>query len=143
MAEIKCRNPTVGNHQITQHQSRINSKGINRTNHNDYSNPKAITVAQSSLHNNRELKVHPTKRKRRGVDEDERKNRKVAHSHRLHNPKAKKGPLYNAFQWLRSSVEIQRLTLSGPVNDPAKLFKWNYDELSTGQASGEDSEVIL
>ncbi|XP_017605229.1 glutamine synthetase nodule isozyme [Gossypium arboreum] len=34
-------------------------------------------------------------------------------------------------------------TLSGPVSDPSKLPKWNYDGSSTGQASGEDSEVIL
>lgn len=34
-------------------------------------------------------------------------------------------------------------TLSGPVNDPSKLPKWNYDGSSTGQAPGEDSEVIL
>ncbi|KAJ6916671.1 glutamine synthetase cytosolic isozyme 1-1 [Populus alba x Populus x berolinensis] len=34
-------------------------------------------------------------------------------------------------------------TLPGPVTDPAKLPKWNYDGSSTGQAPGEDSEVIL
>ena len=34
-------------------------------------------------------------------------------------------------------------TLPEPVTDPAKLPKWNYDGSSTGQASGEDSEVIL
>ncbi|CAJ1970863.1 unnamed protein product [Sphenostylis stenocarpa] len=34
-------------------------------------------------------------------------------------------------------------TLSGPVNDPSKLPKWNYDGSSTGQAPGADSEVIL
>jgi hypothetical protein len=34
-------------------------------------------------------------------------------------------------------------TLSGPVTDPSKLPKWNYDGSSTGQAPGEDSEVIL
>lgn len=34
-------------------------------------------------------------------------------------------------------------TLSGPVDDPSKLPKWNYDGSSTGQAPGEDSEVIL
>ncbi|KAL0381090.1 UNVERIFIED_CONTAM: Glutamine synthetase nodule isozyme [Sesamum angustifolium] len=32
---------------------------------------------------------------------------------------------------------------SGPVIDPSKLPKWNYDGSSTGQAPGEDSEVIL
>ncbi|RZC26549.1 Glutamine synthetase N-1 [Glycine soja] len=34
-------------------------------------------------------------------------------------------------------------TLSGPVNDPSKLPKWNYDGSSTGQSPGVDSEVIL
>lgn len=34
-------------------------------------------------------------------------------------------------------------TISGPVSDPHKLPKWNYDGSSTGQAPGEDSEVIL
>ncbi|KAL9316380.1 hypothetical protein ACSQ67_017381 [Phaseolus vulgaris] len=34
-------------------------------------------------------------------------------------------------------------TLSGPVNDPSKLPKWNYDGSSTGQAPGADSEVLL
>ena len=34
-------------------------------------------------------------------------------------------------------------TLSGPVDDPRKLPKWNFDGSSTGQATGDDSEVIL
>ncbi|XP_010066985.1 glutamine synthetase cytosolic isozyme isoform X2 [Eucalyptus grandis] len=34
-------------------------------------------------------------------------------------------------------------TLRGPVTDPAKLPKWNYDGSSTDQAPGHDSEVIL
>ncbi|KAI3419967.1 Glutamine synthetase [Psidium guajava] len=34
-------------------------------------------------------------------------------------------------------------TLAGPVTDPAKLPKWNYDGSSTDQAPGHDSEVIL
>ncbi|KAM0879661.1 hypothetical protein ACQ4PT_034084 [Festuca glaucescens] len=33
-------------------------------------------------------------------------------------------------------------TLPGPVTDPSKLPKWNYDGSSTGQAPGEDSEVM-
>lgn len=33
--------------------------------------------------------------------------------------------------------------MSGPVSDPSKLPKWNYDGSSTKQAPGEDSEVIL
>ncbi|CAL5442496.1 unnamed protein product [Camellia sinensis] len=34
-------------------------------------------------------------------------------------------------------------TLNAPVSDPSKLPQWNYDGSSTGQAPGEDSEVIL
>jgi len=34
-------------------------------------------------------------------------------------------------------------TLPGPVSDPSKLPKWNYDGSSTNQAPGQDSEVIL
>ncbi|KAF2618841.1 hypothetical protein F2Q68_00039655 [Brassica cretica] len=34
-------------------------------------------------------------------------------------------------------------TLEKPVEDPSELPKWNYDGSSTGQAPGEDSEVIL
>ncbi|KAJ6290767.1 hypothetical protein OIU78_026500 [Salix suchowensis] len=39
-------------------------------------------------------------------------------------------------------VRSKARTLSGPVSDPSKLPKWNYDGSSTGQAPGEDSEVI-
>ncbi|WMV57772.1 hypothetical protein MTR67_051157 [Solanum verrucosum] len=34
-------------------------------------------------------------------------------------------------------------TLHGPVTNPSQIPKWNYDGSSTGQAPGEDSEVIL
>lgn len=34
-------------------------------------------------------------------------------------------------------------TLSTPIDDPQKLPKWNYDGSSTGQAHGNDTEVIL
>ncbi|KAK2631975.1 hypothetical protein EUGRSUZ_L02175 [Eucalyptus grandis] len=34
-------------------------------------------------------------------------------------------------------------TISRPVEHPSELPKWNYDGSSTGQAPGEDSEVIL
>ncbi|KAI9194378.1 hypothetical protein LWI28_005436 [Acer negundo] len=34
-------------------------------------------------------------------------------------------------------------TISKPVKHPSDLPKWNYDGSSTGQAPGEDSEVIL
>jgi glutamine synthetase len=33
-------------------------------------------------------------------------------------------------------------TVKGPITDPSQLPKWNYDGSSTGQAPGEDSEVI-
>ncbi|KAG8500509.1 hypothetical protein CXB51_002682 [Gossypium anomalum] len=33
-------------------------------------------------------------------------------------------------------------TLPGPVTEPSKLPKWNYDGSSTNQAAGDDSEVI-
>ncbi|WOH07474.1 hypothetical protein DCAR_0726904 [Daucus carota subsp. sativus] len=34
-------------------------------------------------------------------------------------------------------------TLEGPISDPAKLPKWNYDGSSTGQATGKDSEIVI
>ncbi|KAI9103651.1 hypothetical protein K1719_023274 [Acacia pycnantha] len=34
-------------------------------------------------------------------------------------------------------------TIPKPVEHPSELPKWNYDGSSTGQAPGEDSEVIL
>eukprot|EP01083_Nonionella_stella_P018217 50849_1 len=48
--------------------------------------------------------------------------------------------------WIGGSgmdIRSKGKTLPEPVTDPAKLPKWNYDGSSTGQASGEDSEVIL
>ncbi|KAL3568431.1 hypothetical protein D5086_031082 [Populus alba] len=42
-----------------------------------------------------------------------------------------------------TDIRSKGRTLSGPVSDPSKLPKWNYDGSSTGQAPGEDSEVIL
>ncbi|KAJ1390725.1 Glutamine synthetase, catalytic domain [Sesbania bispinosa] len=40
-------------------------------------------------------------------------------------------------------IRSKARTLPGPVSDPAKLPKWNYDGSSTDQAPGDDSEVIL
>ena len=37
----------------------------------------------------------------------------------------------------------KKQTIPKLVDDPSKLPKWNYDGSSTGQAPGEDSEVIL
>uniref|UniRef100_A0A6N2LG22 Glutamine synthetase n=1 Tax=Salix viminalis TaxID=40686 RepID=A0A6N2LG22_SALVM len=51
-----------------------------------------------------------------------------------------------SYLWIGGSgmdMRSKARTLSGPVSDPAKLPKWNYDGSSTGQAPGEDSEVIL
>ncbi|EPS73857.1 glutamine synthetase, partial [Genlisea aurea] len=48
--------------------------------------------------------------------------------------------------WIGGSgldIRSKARTLFGPVSDPKKLPKWNYDGSSTGQAPGEDSEVIL
>ncbi|KAL4573581.1 hypothetical protein LXL04_020391 [Taraxacum kok-saghyz] len=44
---------------------------------------------------------------------------------------------------LGTDVRSKSRTLSKPVEHPSKLPKWNYDGSSTGQAPGEDSEVIL
>ncbi|CAJ2658499.1 glutamine synthetase [Trifolium pratense] len=40
-------------------------------------------------------------------------------------------------------VRSKSRTISKPVEHPSELPKWNYDGSSTGQAPGEDSEVIL
>ncbi|KAF2317562.1 hypothetical protein GH714_024690 [Hevea brasiliensis] len=48
--------------------------------------------------------------------------------------------------WIGGSgmdVRSKARTLNGAITDPQKLPKWNYDGSSTGQASGDDSEVIL
>ncbi|KAK6127475.1 hypothetical protein DH2020_038792 [Rehmannia glutinosa] len=50
------------------------------------------------------------------------------------------------YVWIGGSgmdLRSKARTLSKPVSDPSKLPKWNYDGSSTGQAPGEDSEVIL
>ncbi|XP_010500377.1 PREDICTED: glutamine synthetase cytosolic isozyme 1-5-like [Camelina sativa] len=48
--------------------------------------------------------------------------------------------------WIGGSgmdIRSKARTLPGPVSDPSKLPKWNYDGSSTDQAAGDDSEVIL
>ncbi|KMZ65103.1 Glutamate--ammonia ligase [Zostera marina] len=48
--------------------------------------------------------------------------------------------------WIGSEMELRnksRTILDGPITDPKLLPKWNYDGSSTGQAPGNDSEVIL
>ncbi|CAA2980049.1 glutamine synthetase leaf isozyme, chloroplastic-like [Olea europaea var. sylvestris] len=48
--------------------------------------------------------------------------------------------------WIGGSgidVRSKSRTISKPVVHPSELPKWNYDGSSTGQAPGEDSEVIL
>ncbi|XP_015956737.1 glutamine synthetase nodule isozyme [Arachis duranensis] len=50
------------------------------------------------------------------------------------------------YVWIGGSgldLRSKARTLPEPVNDPSKLPKWNYDGSSTGQAPGQDSEVIL
>nr|UBR19729.1 glutamine synthetase 2 [Cycas revoluta] len=50
------------------------------------------------------------------------------------------------YLWIGGSgldIRSKARTVSGPIDNPAKLPKWNYDGSSTGQAPGEDSEVIL
>ncbi|MFS8009693.1 putative glutamine synthetase [Helianthus anomalus] len=48
--------------------------------------------------------------------------------------------------WIGGSgmdIRSKARTLSGSLDDPQKLPKWNYDGSSTGQAHGHDTEVIL
>ncbi|KAM7251131.1 hypothetical protein ACFE04_023014 [Oxalis oulophora] len=48
--------------------------------------------------------------------------------------------------WIGGSgmdIRSKARTLPKPVSDPSELPKWNYDGSSTGQASGDDSEVII
>ncbi|XP_051117132.1 glutamine synthetase cytosolic isozyme 1-1-like [Andrographis paniculata] len=50
------------------------------------------------------------------------------------------------YVWIGGSgmdMRSKARTISRPVKDASELPKWNYDGSSTGQASGEDSEVIL
>eukprot|EP00245_Coleochaete_scutata_P007490 TRINITY_DN22912_c0_g1_i1.p1 TRINITY_DN22912_c0_g1~~TRINITY_DN22912_c0_g1_i1.p1 ORF type:complete len:367 (+),score=67.64 TRINITY_DN22912_c0_g1_i1:121-1221(+) len=48
--------------------------------------------------------------------------------------------------WIGGSgtdIRSKARTLTGPITSPSQLPKWNYDGSSTGQAPGDDSEVIL
>ncbi|CAK9873880.1 unnamed protein product [Sphagnum jensenii] len=46
-----------------------------------------------------------------------------------------------AHQRLSDAVVVTK-TLPGPVTDPKRLLKWNYDGSSTGEVPGEDIKVI-
>ncbi|KAK6930054.1 Glutamine synthetase, N-terminal domain [Dillenia turbinata] len=48
--------------------------------------------------------------------------------------------------WIGGSgtdIRSKSRTITKPIEHPSELPKWNYDGSSTGQAPGEDSEVIL
>ncbi|CAM0872062.1 unnamed protein product [Alopecurus aequalis] len=50
------------------------------------------------------------------------------------------------YLWVGGSgidIRSKARTVNGPITDAKQLPKWNYDGSSTGQAPGEDSEVIL
>ncbi|VAI08203.1 unnamed protein product [Triticum turgidum subsp. durum] len=50
------------------------------------------------------------------------------------------------YLWVGGSgidIRSKARTVNGPITDASQLPKWNYDGSSTGQAPGEDSEVIL
>ncbi|EMS46544.1 Glutamine synthetase cytosolic isozyme 1-2 [Triticum urartu] len=50
------------------------------------------------------------------------------------------------YLWIGGSgidIRSKARTVNGPITDASQLPKWNYDGSSTGQAPGEDSEVIL
>jgi glutamine synthetase len=44
---------------------------------------------------------------------------------------------------MASSSSSSDQTVKAPIKSPKDLPKWNYDGSSTGQAPGQDSEVIL
>ncbi|KAG6773691.1 hypothetical protein POTOM_021006 [Populus tomentosa] len=49
------------------------------------------------------------------------------------------------YLWIGGSgmdLRSKARTFPGPVTDPALLPKWNYDGSSTGQAPGDDSEIL-
>ncbi|URE10886.1 glutamine synthetase [Musa troglodytarum] len=53
--------------------------------------------------------------------------------------------IISEYIWVGGSgmdIKSKARTLAGPVTAPDKLPKWNYDGSSTGQAPGEDSEVM-
>ncbi|MCO5548907.1 hypothetical protein L7F22_002369 [Adiantum nelumboides] len=56
------------------------------------------------------------------------------------------GCIIAEYIWIGGSgtdVRSKARTVTAPIKSPKDLPKWNYDGSSTGQAPGEDSEVIL
>ncbi|CAI5502860.1 unnamed protein product [Closterium sp. Naga37s-1] len=66
----------------------------------------------------------------------------------LKNIEITTGEIIAEYIWIGGSgidIRSKARTLKGPIgpNDVVKLPKWNFDGSSTGQAPGDDSEVIL
>jgi len=57
-----------------------------------------------------------------------------------------RGLIQVEYIWIGGSgldLRSKTRTVEGPIKSPADLPEWNYDGSSTGQAPGEDSEVII
>jgi hypothetical protein len=52
-------------------------------------------------------------------------------------------PIFTADERILIPCLLCVQTLPGPVTDPKRLLKWNYDGSSTGEVQGEYIEEIL